>query len=362
MKLYLICGEPSGDLHSSNLIKAIKTLKPETQFRCWAGDETLKTGAEVVKHIRDLAFMGFVEVIANLPTILKNISFCKADILAYKPDALVLVDYPGFNLRIAKWAKEQGIKVIYYISPQVWAWKESRVKSIKQVVDKMLVILPFEKEFYAKWDYHVSFVGHPLLDVVKDFHPKEVIRKTEKPLVALLPGSRQMEITKMLGIMLETTKMNPQFDYVLAASSTLPDEVFNEARNLPNIQIVKGQTYSVLAQADAALVTSGTATLETALFQVPEVVCYKGNVISYFIARSLIKIKYISLVNLILDRPLVTELIQHHLTPQKLSKELNLLFDETTRSKMKQGYVELKAMLGNEGASARAAKEIIEFL
>jgi lipid-A-disaccharide synthase len=359
-KVYLIAGEASGDLHASNLIRSMKTLSSGIDFRVWGGDHCQEAGAKVVKHIKDLAFMGFVEVIANLGTILKNIRFCKQDILTYKPDVLILVDYPGFNLRIAEWAKGQGIRVVYYISPQIWAWKESRVHKIKKIVDQLLVILPFEKDFYAKHDFPVEFVGHPLLDVVQDFVPEKEIKKGSKPLVALLPGSRGMEIKQVWPIMAETVKACPQYDFVLAMAPTLSETQFHGLSSLGNVQVVKGQTYAVLNQADAALVTSGTATLETALFGVPEVVCYKGNAISYHIAKYLIKVKYISLVNLILDRSLVTELIQSELTSANLSQALQALFEPKNKTKLVKGYNDLKLALGETGASMRAARAILE--
>ena len=358
-KVYLIAGEASGDLHASNLIRSMKTLSSGIDFRVWGGDHCQEAGARVVKHIKDLAFMGFVEVLANLGAILKNIRFCKQDILAYNPDVLILVDYPGFNLRIAEWAKAQGIRVVYYISPQIWAWKEGRVNKIKKIVDQMLVILPFEKEFYAKHHFPVAFVGHPLLDVVEDFIPEIEIKKGSKPLVALLPGSRSMEIKQVWPIMAETVRACPEYDFALAMAPNLLESQFEGLSSLNQVQVVRGKTYAVLNQADAALVTSGTATLETALFGVPEVVCYKGNAISYHIAKYLIKVKYISLVNLILDRSLVTELIQFELTSSNLSQALKSLFEPENKAKLEKGYKELRQALGETGASMRAARAIL---
>jgi lipid-A-disaccharide synthase len=366
MKYYIIAGEASGDLHGSNLIKELKKLDKESIIRAWGGDKMSEAGATVVKHYRDLAFMGFVEVIKNLSTILANLKFCKSDILQFQPDVLILIDYPGFNLRIAKWAKQQGLKIIYYISPQVWAWKEGRVKSIKEVIDKMLVILPFEEKFYEKWNYKVEYVGHPLVQVVNDFletHPKE--QNQSKPLIALLPGSRKQEVAKKLPIMLEASKKFPRYQFVVAKASSLDDEFYSSfLQSYPEVISVKDQTYSLLTKATAALVTSGTATLETALFGVPQVVCYKGSQVSYEIAKRLVKIKYIALVNLIMDKPVVTELIQNGLTVDTVTKELeSILHDGNRIQQIKNDYADLRNLLQKESkASARAAQEIIGFL
>jgi lipid-A-disaccharide synthase len=367
MKYYIIAGEPSGDLHGSNLIKELNKLDPQATIRAWGGDKMKAAGAEVVKHYRELAFMGFAEVIKNLPTILNNLKFCKKDVQEFHPDVLILIDYPGFNLRIAKWAKEQGLKVIYYISPQVWAWKEGRVKSIKQVVDKMLVILPFEESFYhSKWDYKVQYVGHPLVQVVNEFlhdHPKQ--QQPGKPIIALLPGSRKQEVAKKLPIMLAVSKEFPGYRFAVAKTSSLDEDFYTQfLKNYPDVSSVKDQTYSLLSQATAALVTSGTATLETALFGVPQVVCYKGSTVSYQIAKRLISIKYISLVNLIMDRPVVKELIQNELTITNLVIELqSILQNDNKRTQILNDYRALQEMLQKQGnASARAAQEIIGFL
>jgi lipid-A-disaccharide synthase len=366
MKYYIIAGEASGDLHGSNLIRELKKLDQQATIRAWGGDKMHEAGAEIVKHYRELAFMGFIEVIRNLSTILDNLKFCKKDISEFQPDVLILVDYPGFNLRIAKWARQQGLKIIYYISPQVWAWKEGRVKSIKQVVDKMLVILPFEEKFYEKWDYKVEYVGHPLVQVVNEFLEKNPKHQTEnKPVIALLPGSRKQEVAKKLPIMLDTSKHFPACQFIVAKASSLDDDFYSEfLKNYPDVSSVKDQTYNLLSQATAALVTSGTATLETALFGVPEVVCYKGSSVSYEIAKRLVKIKYISLVNLIMDKPIVKELIQNDLTITNLIKELDsILHDETKIQQIKKDYTDLKNLLQKESnASARAAQEIIGFL
>jgi lipid-A-disaccharide synthase len=365
MKYYIIAGEASGDLHGSNLVRELTRLDGHATVRSWGGDLMQAAGADVVKHYRDLAFMGFIEVVRNLPTILDNLKFCKKDIQHFAPDVLVLVDYPGFNLRIAKWAKEQGYKVIYYISPQVWAWKEGRVRSIKKLVDRMLVILPFEKEFYRKWDYDVSYVGHPLVQVVNEFLEKNPPHQSGEPVIALLPGSRKQEVAKKLPVMLEAARAFPQYRFVVAKASSLEDEFYEPfLKAYPGIASVRDQTYSLLSVSTAALVTSGTATLETALFGVPEVVCYKGSAISYQIAKRLIRIKYISLVNLIMDKKLVTELIQDELTVENLTRELDLiLHDQGKIGELKAGYAALKDLLQKESnASARAAQEIVGFL
>ncbi len=367
MKYYIIAGEASGDLHGSNLIKELKKLDHEANIRSWGGDLMQAAGAEVIKHYKELAFMGFIEVIKNLPAILNNLKFCKEDILQFQPDVLILIDYPGFNLRIAKWAKAQGIKVIYYISPQVWAWKESRVKLIRNVVDKMLVILPFEKEFYeTKWDFKVDYVGHPLVKVIDDFLNNNSSKKeNEKPVIALLPGSRQQEVAAKLPIMLEASKAFPQYKFVIAKASSLDDAFYDRfLKDHQNVSSSKNDTYTLLSTATAALVTSGTATLETALFGVPQVVCYKGSSVSYHIAKRLIKIKYISLVNLIMDREVVKELIQVDLTVKNVIRELDLLLNNTEKKQqLKNDYQELKNLLQQGGnASEKAATIIVRFL
>lgn len=361
MRYYIIAGEASGDLHGSNLIRAIHLADTHAQVRCWGGDKMQDAGAQLVKHYRDLAFMGFVEVLAHLRTILGNITFCKKDITDWKPDVLVLIDYPGFNLRIAEWAKQQGIKVVYYISPQVWAWKEGRVKQIKRDVDKMLVILPFEEDFYKKWQYPVTYVGHPLTEVVAAEKERGAGAPiANKPIIALLPGSRAQEIKVKLPIMLSVTERFPQYAFVVAQAPSLPDELYQQIIGNKQVMLVKGDTYRLLKQARAGLITSGTATLETALFGVPQVVCYKGNAISFWLAKKLVKVKYISLVNLIMDKPVVTELIQHDLTTEKLENALKrILEDVQNRAGIETDYKELWHKLGGSGASARAAAEVV---
>ena len=379
MKYYIIAGEASGDLHGSNLIHELKLLDSAAQIRCWGGDKMQDAGAILVKHYSELAFMGFIEVLKNLRTIFKNLANCKADITQYQPDVLVLIDYPGFNLRIASWAKQKGLRVIYYISPQVWAWKESRVNGIKKNVDKMLVILPFEKDFYKKWDFEVEYVGHPLVKVVDDFkvshsHLETAISSDEisfsepqvkRSIIAILPGSRKQEILTKLPIMLSVAKHFPEFHFVVAKAPGIEDD-FYESMLSPyqNVSSVINQTYELLRVAKAALVTSGTATLETALFGVPEVVCYKGSAISFQIAKWLITIKYICLVNLIMKREVVKELIQEQLTENNLSNELKkILYDVDKQLQMKEDYVALKNLLSQGGnASANAASSIYFFL
>lgn len=366
MRYYIIAGEASGDLHGSNLIKELHKQDTAANIRCWGGDKMEAAGATLVKHYRDLAFMGFVEVLKNLRTIFKNIDFCKDDITIYKPDVLILIDYPGFNLRIAKWAKQQGLKVVYYISPQVWAWKESRVKGIKTSVDKMLVILPFEKEFYKKWNYEVEYVGHPLVEVVDDFQQQTTNHQPPTiNIIALLPGSRKQEILKKLPVMLEVSTYFPDYQFVVAKAPGLDENFYTELlAPYKNVSSVVNKTYQLLSQSKAALVTSGTATLETALFGVPEVICYKGNALSYQIAKRLIKIKYICLVNLIMDKEVVKELIQDELTTENVRRELQLLLtDAAKQQQLQNDYQYLKALLSKGGhASHNAAKSIYDFL
>ena len=371
MRYYVIVGEASGDLHGSNLLKELAKLDPSSEFRCWGGDMMQAAGAKLVKHYRELAFMGFVEVLLNLRTIFKNLAFCKKDIAEYKPDAIILIDYPGFNLRIAEWAKQQGYKVIYYISPQVWAWKENRVKKMKECIDKMLVILPFEKEYYKnKWNWDVEYVGHPLVEVVDNFlasvsHQANSVGENGKKTIALLPGSRKQEILKKLPVMLELSSFYPEYQFIVAKAPGQED-AFYQSMLAPynNVEAVANQTYALLTQSTAALVTSGTATLETALFGVPEVVCYKGSAISYQIAKRIISIKYISLVNLIMDKPVVTELIQNDMNVENLRRELDMLLnDEARKNQLKEDYSKLKKLLSEGGmASANAAKSIAAFM
>jgi lipid-A-disaccharide synthase len=368
LKYYIISGEASGDLHASNLMKALKKEETHTDFRFWGGDLMEQVGGTLVKHYRELAFMGFAEVFMNLRTILNNIKFCKRDILEYGPDAIILVDYPGFNLRIAEFAKKKNIVVHYYISPQIWAWKENRIKKIKRDVDHMYVILPFEKDFYEKkHNYPVHFVGHPLLDAIADrerIDPLVFAKEnnlSDKPIVALLPGSRKQEITKMLSVMLKMVSKFPDHQFVIAGAPSQELNFYKKFIDTENIAIVENKTYDLLSVSTAALVTSGTATLETALFKVPEVVCYKGNEISYQIGKRLVNVKYISLVNLILDKEVVTELIQDEFNEENLENELFKILDHKHREDMFDQYIELEQKLGGKGASEKTAKLIIKY-
>lgn len=369
MKYYIIAGEASGDLHAANLMKAIQQKDERAQFRVWGGNRMKAAGGELVKHYRDLAFMGFAEVIKNLPAIINNLTFCKKDIAAYKPDVLILVDYPGFNLRIAEFAKKSGLKVVYYISPQIWAWKQSRVKKIKKYVDKMIVILPFEQEFYHRKGLEVDFVGHPQLDALaeenttpkKEFFEKNLLE--DRPIIALLPGSRKQEVAKTLSIMLEVMPYFDEYQFVVAGVNTITSKFYRGIIGERPAHVLIGKTHDLLHYTEAALVTSGTATLETALIGVPEVVCYKGSKLSFMIARRVVKVKYASLVNLILNREVVKELIQHDLTKENLVKGLNNILRNTSdRKRLKTDYAELRKKLGEEGASERAANLIVDFL
>lgn len=364
MNYYIISGEASGDLHASNLMKELKVVDDKASFRFWGGDLMKSQGGELVKHYRDLAFMGFTEVVMNIRTILDNIKFCKKDILEHRPDVLILVDYPGFNLRIAAFAKAENIKVFYYISPQIWAWKQSRVHKIKKVVDRMFVILPFEKAFYQRFDYAVDFVGHPLLDAIASYSNEENLLsvKTDKPIIAILPGSRKQEITTMLPIMLSVVKHYNDFKFVIAAAPSHSKAFYQSFIKNANVEIVVNETYRLLQKAEYALVTSGTATLETALFGVPEVVCYKGGAVSFAIAKQLVKVDYISLVNLIMEKEIVKELVQGDLKEKNLKIELDKLLNAECRSEMISQYSQLKEKLGGAGASKKAAELMVKYL
>lgn len=366
MKYYIISGEASGDLHGSNLMKNLKMQDPQAEFRFWGGDLMQEQGGTMVKHYRDLAFMGFAEVLMNLRTILGNISFCKKDIQNYKPDAVILIDYPGFNLRIAEFVKSLGIKVYYYISPQIWAWKTGRVHTIKKFVDRMFVILPFEKDFYAKYDFEVDFVGHPLLDAMNNLPDLDVEefksrnQLDDRKIIALLPGSRKQEIKVKLPIMLSVVKDYPDFQFIVAGAPSMEESYYREVAAGTEMKIVFGQTYDLLRSSEAALVTSGTATLETALLNTPEVVCYKGNRISYEIGKRVVKhIDYISLVNLIMNKEVVKELIQNDLNYNNLKLELEAILNSPKRSQILKDYEDLRQKLGGAGASARTAELIL---
>ncbi len=367
MKYYLIAGEASGDLHGSNLMKALLKKDPKAEFRFWGGDLMAEIGGKPVKHYKELAFMGFLEVVLNLRTILKNIKLCKNDIENYQPDVIIFIDYPGFNFRIAKWAKTKGYKTHYYISPQIWAWKENRIKAIKRDVEEMYVILPFEKEFYEeKHHFPVNFVGHPLLDVIENYQSisfENFIQKYQlenKPIIALLPGSRHQEITKMLSTMLKMPKQFPDYQFVIAGAPSQDKEFYQPFIKKDNVHLVMNDTYALLDVAHAALVTSGTATLETALFNVPEVVCYKGNWVSYQIAKRVIKLDFISLVNLIMDREVVKELIQEEFNAKNLKAELQKILNSSQREKIFEDYKKLRKKLGGGGASKKTAEIIYQ--
>jgi len=362
MKYYIIAGEPSGDLHGSNLIKYLKTLDSGAQIRGWGGEKMQSQGAVIAKHYKDLAFMGFLEVLKNLKTILKNIKFCKSDISAFQPDVIVLIDYPGFNIRISEWAAKNNFKVVYYISPQVWAWKENRVKTLKKTVQKMITILPFEKDFYKeKWNWNVHYAGHPLMEIIDDFKSshKHLIKNENQ--IAILPGSRKQEIIAKLPIMLEASKSFPDHKFIVAKAPGLPEEFYNDfLKDYENISTVSDKTYELLMTSAAAVVTSGTATLETALFNVPEVICYKGNSVSYAIAKRLVKIKFIGLVNLIMDKEVVKELIQNDLTVKNLTAELNkILFNKSRKEQIKRDYEKLREALSQKESASKIAAEIV---
>ncbi len=361
MKYYVIAGEASGDLHASNLLKEIRKNDPGAEFRGFGGDLMQAQGTHLVRHYRDLAFMGFIEVVANLRTILKNIDACKADIQQWKPDALILVDYPGFNLRIAPFAKEIRIPVFYYISPQIWAWKQSRVHKIAANTDKVFCILPFEKDFYKGFGYDVEFVGHPLLDALDQPSKELSLSQDGRKIIAVLPGSRKQEIRTMLPEMMKVVKHFPEYRFVIAGAPSQQESFYKDILGNSGIEIVFGQTYPLLKNAQAAVVTSGTATLETALHDVPEVVCYKGSLISYHIAKRLVKVKYISLVNLIMDKEIVRELIQEDMNARLITEELTKLLG-SDRERIMHQYADLKTKLGGTGASARTAEHIKNYL
>ena len=369
MKYYIIAGEASGDLHGANLMRAIMRQDPQAQFRFWGGDAMSEVGGKPVRHIRDLAIMGFVEVVRNLRTVTQNINLCKQDILQFQPDACVYIDYPGFNLRIARFAHDRGLLNIHYISPQLWAWKKGRIKSMRRNLDCLCYILPFEQDFYARNHFpQAVYVGHPLLDAVAQFKAQSVDNPIQaspsRRLVALLPGSRKQELKRSLPPMLQVARNHPECDFVIAGMTLLGDRFYQPLiQGLPNVSIVYDQTYRLLSSAYAALVCSGTATLETALFNVPQVVCYQANAVSAAIARVLIgnRIKYISLVNLIADAPVVVELIQQDFTAQRLEQEFQrILADGSYRQSILDGYARVHSLLGNAGASDRTAAEIIK--
>lgn len=366
MRYYIIAGEASGDLHGGNLLQALKDNDPDCVARGWGGDRMEAVGMTLVRHYKDLAFMGFVEVVRNLPAIFRNMAFAKKDILEYRPDVLILVDYPGFNLRIAKWAHAQGIRVYYYISPQLWAWHQSRVRQVKAYVDKMFVVLPFEVDFYRQHGVSVDYEGHPLLDALQaipeatDFREQHGLN--DKPIVAVLPGSRKQEIVRMLPVMKEVAQSFPDYQFVVAEAPSQPSSFYDAILQGAPVRRVQQATYQLLQQSKAALVTSGTATLETALLGVPQVVCYKGGALSYAIGKRLVKVKFISLVNLIMDKVVVSELIQHDCTAESMAAELQKLMRQDVRDHMKRDYSELRNKLGTRGVSNRVAQSMVNYL
>ena len=369
MKYYIIAGEASGDLHGSNLINEIIKIDSKAEIRGWGGDKMEKSGVKIVKHYRDLAFMGVYEVLINIRSILKNIKFCKDDILKFNPDKIIFIDYPGFNLRIAKWAKSKNnnFKTYYYVAPQIWAWNESRIHEIKKNIDHLYVILPFEKYFFEnKHNYKVKYFGHPLLDSIthlKNNEKEKFIKKNnldiKKPIIAILPGSREQEIKKILSVMLDVIDDFNDYQFVIAAAPSINTEFLNRIIDNKNIKIIKNKTYEVLSLSKAAIVTSGTATLETAILKVPQVVCYKSSFLTYFLAKIFVKIKFISLVNLIMNKEIVKELIQNNCTKEEIIKELKNVLDLSKRKVLKQSYDELIGKLGSSGSSKRVANDII---
>lgn len=368
MKYYIIAGEASGDLHGSNLMKALFAKDKQADIRFWGGDLMQSIGGTLVSHYKERAFMGFFEVIKNLKKVLVFIKYCKKDIQQFNPDVIIFIDNSGFNLRIAKWAKQAGFKTNYYISPQVWASRSSRVKKIKRDIDDMFVILPFEEDFYKQFDYKVNFVGHPLIDAIADrtqvdeFEFRKQFDLGEKPIIALLPGSRRQEITKMLSVMLSVINDFSEYTFVVAGAPSQEYSFYQQIIGGKKVKFINNKTYDLLSIATAAIVASGTATLETALFKVPQVVCYKGSFISYQIAKRIITLKFISLVNLIMDKEVVKELIQNDFTKANLKKELNKILDEDYRKKMFLNYYDLEKKLGGKGASEKTAELIISKL
>lgn len=370
MKYYIIAGEASGDLHGSNLIRALKAKDKGANVRCWGGDLMKQAGGTLVKHYKEMAFMGFLEVLINIRAIFKNITFCKQDIENFNPDVIIFIDYSGFNLRIAKWAKAQGFKTNYYISPQIWASRESRIEKIKRDIDHMYVILPFEKAFYEKkHDFKVNFVGHPLIDAIENriktdgaYFRKRHHINPDKPIIALLPGSRKQEVQKMLSVMLSIVGNFANYEFVIAGAPSLDREFYAPFLEDPNVGFVENKTYELLSLSHAALVTSGTATLETALFKVPQVVCYKANWLSYQIAKRIVTLEYISLVNLIMEKEVVKELIQADLTSENLRLALQHIIEGSERGAQLKAYEELEEKLGGNGASEKTAHLIVQNL
>ncbi|MFP4663845.1 MAG: lipid-A-disaccharide synthase [Bacteroidales bacterium] len=370
MKYYIIAGEASGDLHGSNLIRGIKKADPEAEILAWGGEKMQEAGAEIRKHYKQLAIMGFVEVIAHLNTIRKNFRFAKNDIIRFNPDVLITIDFPGFNLRLARWAKKAGFKTFHYISPNVWAWKKDRVYSMRKNLDKIFAILPFEPEFYRKFDVDVEYQGHPLIDAVNHYQPlplqefQSKYKLSDKPVIAILPGSRKQEISRMLPLMLETAENFPGYEYLIAGAPGMEPEFYQQfLREYHQAHLLFDATYDILYHAKAGMITSGTATLEAALFDVPQVVCYKTSPLSFNIARMFVKIRRFSLVNLIMDEDVVTELIQHQMTRDSLKNEFQKILPGGEKRKLVlEKYEELKTKLGEHGVSDRIASAMYSLI
>ncbi len=367
MKYFLIAGERSGDLHGGNLVKALRQEDAEANCRGFGGNYMAEAGMQVLVNYEQMAFMGFAEVVRNLPAILGLFRKCKEEIIKFRPDVIILIDYAGFNLRMAKWAKQQGFKVFYYISPKLWAWNQKRALKIKKYVDRMFVIMPFEQDFYAKWGMEVDFVGNPLLDSIRAFKPDPQFREhnqlPKKPIIALLPGSRKQEVSSLLEVMLPVSQAFPEHIFVVAGLTSLPAALYANAEKFRNVKVVYDQTYELLSHATAAVVASGTATLETALFEVPQVVCYKTSWATYQIAKRIIMVKYISLVNLVADEGLVPELIQHAFTVESLQPALEQILPGGTQRELQlRGYRKLKAGMGEEAASEKTARHMVGYL
>ncbi len=368
MKYYIIAGEASGDLHASNLMKELKKKDTQAIFRYLGGDLMQEQGGELVKHYNETAYMGFLDVFMHLRSILKNIKLIKQDVLNYKPDVLILVDYPGFNLRIAEYAFHAGIRVFYYISPKIWAWKQSRVFKIKQFVDKLFIIFPFEKDFYKKFDYDVEYVGNPIMDAIEteDKDIDKFRRKyelSERRIIALLPGSRKQEIKHNFPVMLKVAAQFPELQFIVAGASSLEKSFIEKYITQKNVKLLYNKTHEILIHSDAALVTSGTATLETAILNIPEAVCYRGDAVSYQIAKRLIKVDFISLVNLVMQKEVIKEYVQNNMTVENLSKELNLLLNnDLYKNTMLANYAQMRERLGGKGASERTAEIMVKSL
>jgi lipid-A-disaccharide synthase len=369
MKYYIIAGEASGDLHGSNLMRGLKQADTNAEFRFWGGDLMKAQNENLVQHYRDTAIIGFWEVVKKLRTIFRNLNYCEQDIVNYNPDVVVLIDYPGFNFRIAKFAKRKGFRVFYYIAPKVWAWKESRVKKLQKFVDKLFIIFPFEIDYFKRWNINARYEGNPLTDLIderlenkKSFSEFiEINNLPDKPIIAVLAGSRKQEVDYILPRIKQLTKYFPDYQFVLAAAPSMDKNFYKKYLQHHEMTVVFDQTYDTLMNCSVAIVASGTATLEAALLGAPQVVCYGGSEISYQIGKKLVKVKYISLVNLIMDKPVVKELIQHDMSIEKMKSELQgLLFDASRRKRILDDYTELREILGERGSSYRVAKAMVD--